>query len=221
MASKLLYRCTDVVSAPITLRFLLTSSLASLALIFALTSSLVASISFYRILIPPASLSTPVYLQYGQGIPSAEFTVPKDLKGNQQYDILLAIDAPASRKNLDLGTSPAAALLILTIDAHCRQLYGFAHIKFLQKRGPGHKPSPCTPKTHCLSVYRHSLRLLGLSQPSSAAMVVHSSRAWAERHGETQCCPLRPAPTEASYKWLPHCRSTRLRAAHISDSPRL
>lgn len=93
----------DALTSPKTLRLLLTSFLASSLLLFGLVSSSIASLAFYNILIPPVSSAAPVYLQYGAGIPSAKMALPKALRGSQEYDMLVELQAPASRRNLDLG----------------------------------------------------------------------------------------------------------------------
>lgn len=111
-AESTIERIADAITSPKTLRLLLTSALIASLVAFSVVTSAVASLTFYNILIPPVSLSTPVFLQYGSGIPYAKLKVPEDVRGSERYNVYLDIEAPGSRRNIELGAQRSTPLYL-------------------------------------------------------------------------------------------------------------
>lgn len=101
-------------TSPSTLKVLCTGFLAASLLIFSLLSSIVASIYFYNTFIPPLSVSRPVFLQYGNGVPFGSVQLgPSVLSSDQSYDVFLELEAPASQKNLNVGAQRSGRIICL------------------------------------------------------------------------------------------------------------
>lgn len=99
-------------TSPSTFNVLCTGFLAASLLIFSLLSSIIASIYFYNTFIPPLSVSRPVFLQYGAGVPFGSVQLgPSVLSSGQSYIVFLELEAPASQRNLDVGAQRSGSII--------------------------------------------------------------------------------------------------------------